>query len=77
MILKYLVIPMLCWFFHTNFLVRGDTQSLNIRNESPPFSIEEIIKKFAAKEEEFRQARDNYTYRQTVEIKVLTLNTKT
>ena len=74
MILKYLVIPMICWFFHTNFLVRGDTQSLNIRNESPPFSIEEIIKKFAAKEEEFRQARDNYTYRQTVEIKVLTLN---
>ena len=44
MILKYFVIPMLCWFFHTNFLVRGDTQSPNIRNESPPFSIEEIIK---------------------------------
>ena len=29
---------------------------------------EEIIRKFAAKEKEFSQARENYTYRQTVKI---------
>jgi hypothetical protein len=37
-------------------------------NEPPP---EEIIKRFAAKEAEFAQARNNYTYRQTVKIQEL------
>ncbi len=32
---------------------------------------EEIIKKFAAKERVFKQARDNYTYRQSVKIQTL------
>src|ERR1051325_2908949 len=32
---------------------------------------EEIIKRFAAKEAEFAQARSNYTYRQTVKIQEL------
>jgi hypothetical protein len=32
---------------------------------------EEIIKKFAAKEAEFREARNNYTYRQTVKMEEL------
>ena len=55
-------------------MVCGEPQNSNIRNESPPIGAAEIVKKFAAKEEEFRQARDNYTYRQTVRIEVLTLN---
>ena len=32
---------------------------------------DEIIRKFAAKEAEFRDARNNYTYRQTVKLQVL------
>src|SRR6267154_4851090 len=32
---------------------------------------EEIIKKFAAKEAEFRKARENYTYRQSVKMEEL------
>jgi hypothetical protein len=32
---------------------------------------DEIIQKFAAKEAEFRDARNNYTYRQTVKLEVL------
>ena len=32
---------------------------------------DEIIKKFAAKETEFSQARNNYTYRQTLKLQVL------
>ena len=32
---------------------------------------DEIIQKFAAKEAEFREARNNYTYRQSVKIQLL------
>ncbi|MGB9074995.1 MAG: hypothetical protein WCC22_20340, partial [Terriglobales bacterium] len=37
-------------------------------DKSQPKDItpEEIIKRFAAKEKEFKEARDQYTYRQTV-----------
>src|ERR1700747_3917200 len=31
---------------------------------------EEIIKRFAAKEKEFKEARDQYTYRQEVTVKI-------
>ena len=44
---------------------------VNIRKEAPPLPAEEIIQKFAAKEAEFRKARDKYTYRQTVKMEVL------
>ncbi len=37
----------------------------------PPIPVEEIIQKFAAKEAEFRRARDHFTYRQTVRIQEL------
>src|SRR4051812_7415387 len=39
----------------------------------PPKGItsDEIIKKFAAKEAEFKQARDNYTFRQDVRVQTL------
>lgn len=33
-----------------------------------PMPVEEIIRRFAAKEEEFRHARDNYTYTQAVHV---------
>src|SRR6267154_1935165 len=38
-------------------------------------TVEEIIQKFAAKEKEFKAARDLYTYRQ--DIKVMTLDGET
>ncbi|MDP9268160.1 MAG: hypothetical protein M3P27_07505 [Acidobacteriota bacterium] len=34
-------------------------------------SVDQIIQKFAAKEADFKQARENYTYRQTVKIQTL------
>ena len=37
---------------------------------APSVAPEEIIKKFAAKEAEFAEARSNYTYRQTVKLPV-------
>ncbi len=39
--------------------------------ESKDADPEAIIQKFAAKEAEFSQARNNYTYRQTVRIQEL------
>ena len=38
---------------------------------------EEIIKQFAAKEKEFKEARDHYTYRQDITVKTLDGNTPT
>jgi hypothetical protein len=38
---------------------------------------DEIIKRFAAKEKEFKEARDQYTYRQTVKVQTLDGNTVT
>ncbi len=35
---------------------------------NPSIPVDEIIQKFAAKELEFKRARDNYTYRQTVRV---------
>jgi hypothetical protein len=34
-------------------------------------NADDIIRKFAAKEAEFREARNNYTYRQTVKLEEL------
>lgn len=46
---------------------------------TPPKDItsEEIIKRFAAKEKEFKEARDRYTYRQDITVKTLDGNTTT
>jgi len=40
---------------------------------SPPkgITVEEIIQRFAAKEKEFKVARDQYTYRQDVKVMVM------
>jgi hypothetical protein len=46
-------------------------------DKAPPKGItpEEIIQRFAAKEAEFKQARDQYTYRQDVTVQTLDGNT--
>lgn len=38
---------------------------------SPTVPVDEIIRRFAAKESEFSKARENYTYRQTVRVQEL------
>ncbi len=42
------------------------------KSELKGITVEEIIKRFAAKEKEFKEARDQYTYRQ--DVKVMTLD---
>ena len=39
--------------------------------EPKGISVDEIIHRFAAKEKEFKQARENYTYRQTVKVQTV------
>jgi hypothetical protein len=46
----------------------------NLRHIDPPIPADEIIKKFSAKEREFRAARGNYTYHQTVRVQNLNGN---
>jgi hypothetical protein len=46
----------------------------NLRQEQPPIPPEEIIRKFAEKEKQFRIARANYTYRQSVQVQELNAN---
>src|SRR5207247_162731 len=36
--------------------------------QQPSVSIDEVIRKFAAKEKQFQMARANYTYRQVVRV---------
>jgi hypothetical protein len=38
-------------------------------SDPPPIPVEEIIRRFAAEEAEFKAARDNYTYKQSVHIR--------
>jgi|SRR5438093_2188876 len=45
-----------------------------LREEQPPVPVDEIIRKFAEKEKQFRIARDNYTYRQDVRVQELNAN---
>src|SRR6201987_3962791 len=48
-------------------------------SSDPPKGITaaEIIQKFAAKEKEFKEARDNYTFRQNVKVQTLDGDTVT
>jgi hypothetical protein len=49
-----------------------------LENAQPTgITSEEIIKRFATKEKEFKEARDHYTYRQDITVKTLDGNTPT
>jgi len=52
----------------------AQTDSSALRKEDPPIPVEEIIKKFADKEKQFKEARANYVYRQDVMIQELNAN---
>jgi len=70
-------------YFLTGFLILLGLPSLMradedgkaaVRKEKPQIAVEEIIRKFSEKEQEFQKARENYIYRQTVRIEVLELD---
>jgi hypothetical protein len=44
----------------------------HLRNEQPPIPVDEIIRKFAEKEKQFKLARANYVYRQDNRVQTLT-----
>jgi hypothetical protein len=46
-------------------------RSSHITNEPPAMPAEQIIQKFAAREDEFKKERDNYTYTQTLAVESL------
>lgn len=46
----------------------------NLRQEQPPIPVQDIIRKFAEKEKQFKIARGNYTYRQEVQVQELNAN---
>ena len=45
------------------------------KSQPKGITVEEIIKRFSAKEKEFKEARDQYTYRQDVKVQTLDGNT--
>jgi hypothetical protein len=45
-----------------------------LRDEQPPLPVDEIIRKFADKEKEFKVARANYVYRQDIRVQTLNAN---
>ena len=45
-----------------------------LRKEEPPIPVDEIIRKFADKEKEFKTARANYVYRQDIRVQTLNAN---
>src|SRR5262245_1710172 len=52
-------------------LAQGPTK---LRNEQPPIAVDEIVRKFAEKEKEFKTARANYVYRQDIRVQTLNAN---
>lgn len=42
-----------------------------IKDEPKGITVDEIVQKFAAKEKEFKLAREKYTYRQTIKVQTL------
>ena len=51
-------------------LVRAQEGTLD-KSDPKGITVEEIIKRFSAKEKEFKEARDQYTYRQDVKVQTI------
>ncbi len=51
-------------------VVRAQEGTLD-KSEPKGITVEEVIKRFSAKEKEFKEARDQYTYRQDVKVQTL------
>lgn len=52
-------------------LGRAQEGPLEKKDPAPPLTTDQIIQKFAAKEKEFKQAREQYTYTQDVRVQTL------
>ena len=74
MIPKLFLGTLLTLIWLSDIALGADKESTGLRKTSPPITTEEIIRKFADKEQEFQRARENYIYRQTVRIEVLELD---
>ena len=48
---------------------RDDTKRSESATDQPPIPVDEIVHRFAAQETEFKQARDNYTYKQSLHVR--------
>jgi hypothetical protein len=67
-----LPLALFLYFLCTFSAVPATAQEGQLENTPPKDNTpEEIIKRFAAKEKEFKGARDQYTYRQDVKVEVL------
>ncbi len=66
-VLLSVVLPVLV----LSFTARAQEGPLD-KSQPKEITVEEIIKRFSAKEKEFKEARDQYTYRQ--DVKVMTLD---
>jgi hypothetical protein len=51
---------------------KKEEKAPKLRKQQPSIPIEEVIRKFAEKESEFKKARDQYTFRQNINLQVLT-----
>jgi len=71
---RWSMVSTLIWILASSAGSAVAAEASGIRDEAPPVPVEEIIRQFAARESEFRRARENYTYRQSVSVEVLTLD---
>ena len=69
-----LMVSGLIWILASSAAPAAAAEASGLRDEAPPVPVEEIIREFSARESEFRRARENYTYRQSVSVEVLTLD---
>ena len=72
MSLKNLGYSALCILFIASLVLAQGPSKL--RNEQPPLPVDEIIRKFAEKEKQFKAARANYVYRQDIRVQTLNAN---
>src|ERR1041385_3270342 len=69
---------LLPFIFTFSFVCGALAQEGQLSTEQPKgVTVQQIIQKFAAKEKEFKQARDEYTFRQDVRVQTLDGDTVT
>src|SRR5215831_15248496 len=68
---NFVYVPVVLLFVCSLALAQGPK---SLRHIDPPIPADEIIKKFSERERDFKLARGNYTYHQTVRVQTLTGN---
>jgi len=65
-------VPLAAWFMCSCLTLPVFAQEGPLQNIQPKgITTDEIIQRFAAKEEQFKQAREQYTYREDITVKTL------